>query len=75
MSAISVTSSSHFSTLTSANNYVVVDFYATWCGPCKVIAPVFEQLAKSETRPGKIVFAKVDVDAQSDVARQFSVSA
>ena len=70
-----VTSSAHFRTLTSSATFTVVDFYADWCGPCKVISPVFEQLASAESKPGKIVFCKVDVDAQREIAGNYGVSA
>ncbi|KAF2215116.1 hypothetical protein CERZMDRAFT_116671 [Cercospora zeae-maydis SCOH1-5] len=46
-----------------------------WCGPCKVISPVFEQLAAAETKPGRIIFAKVNVDNQRDVAAIYGISA
>jgi len=51
---------------------VVVDFFATWCGPCKVIAPQVEALEKE--MPG-VIFLKVDVDECEDVAMQYKVSA
>lgn len=70
-----VTSSAHFRTLTSSSTFTVVDFYADWCGPCKVISPVFEQLASAESKPGKIIFCKVDVDAQREIAGNYGVSA
>ncbi|KAF2175138.1 thioredoxin-domain-containing protein [Zopfia rhizophila CBS 207.26] len=72
---IVVTSSTHFNTLLSQSTYTIVDFYADWCGPCKMIAPVFASLAEKESRPGRIQFVKVDVDAQQDVARKYGVSA
>jgi thioredoxin len=49
-----------------AGKPVVVDFYADWCGPCKIIAPIMEQLA--EEYDGRVVFYKVDVDEARDVA-------
>ncbi|KAI9702226.1 MAG: hypothetical protein M1820_006309 [Bogoriella megaspora] len=70
-----ITSSSHFSTQLTSNVYVIADFYADWCGPCKAIAPVFEQLASAEGKPGKLSFVKIDVDAQQDIARQYGVAA
>lgn len=70
-----VTSPLHFRTLASSSTYLIVDFYADWCGPCKVISPIFEQLATSETKPGKIIFAKVNVDTQREVAGQYGISA
>ncbi|KAL5246895.1 hypothetical protein ACHWQZ_G018938 [Mnemiopsis leidyi] len=46
---------------------VVVDFWATWCGPCKMIGPKFAKLSKEET---DVTFYKVDVDEVSEVAEQ-----
>lgn len=50
---------------------VVVDFWATWCGPCKMIAPAMEKLA--DEYAGKAVVGKIDVDQESDLAQQFGV--
>ena len=74
-SPVAITSSKHFDSVTSSNTYVVVDFHATWCGPCKQIAPVFEALAKEHTKQGRLAFVKVDVDAQSSIAAKYSVRA
>lgn len=52
---------------------VVIDFYATWCGPCKKLAPYIEQLA--EKYKGKVAFYHVDVDAQPDFARNLGIEA
>ena len=49
----------------------VIDFYATWCGPCKATAPVVEALA--EAYAGKVDFYKVDVDAQEELASFFGI--
>jgi thioredoxin 1 len=49
--------------------------HATWCGPCKVIAPIFEALASKHATPGKAAFCKVDVDAAQAVAQQYGVRA
>lgn len=54
-----------------ATGLVLVDFWATWCGPCLAIAPVLEQLAESYA--GKIRVAKVDVDANQAVTQRFNV--
>ena len=51
---------------------VLVDFYAEWCGPCKMLAPVFQEVANEFE--GKADFYKIDIDASLDIARQFSVS-
>ena len=50
---------------------MLVDFWATWCGPCKMIAPVIEKLA--EEYEGKVTVGKVDVDQEPELARQFGV--
>ena len=51
---------------------VVIDFYATWCGPCKKLAPIFEQLSNEFTT---IKFLKVNTDDVEDLARHYKVSA
>ena len=50
---------------------VLVDFWATWCGPCKMIAPVVDELAKEYA--GRMKIGKVDIDANSKVASQLGV--
>ena len=50
----------------------VVDFFATWCGPCKMLAPVFQEVGNEFE--GKANFYKIDIDESLDIARQFSVS-
>ena len=47
----------------------IVDFYATWCGPCKMFGPVFEEVATNMD----INFVKIDVDKNSDIAREYGV--
>lgn len=54
------------------NGVAVVDFSATWCGPCKMIAPVLEEL--SEQMDGKISFYNVDVDENQELAEQYGIS-
>ena len=50
---------------------VLVDFWAEWCGPCKMIAPILEEVAKQYE--GKLVVAKVDVDANQAVPAKFGI--
>jgi thiol-disulfide isomerase/thioredoxin len=49
--------------------------YADWCPPCKAIAPVYEQLSASLSRPNQITFTKVDTDAQPEIASKYSITA
>ena len=49
----------------------LVDFWAGWCGPCKMLAPTIDQLA--EAYEGKATIAKIDVDAEPNLARRFGV--
>lgn len=49
--------------------------YADWCGPCKMIAPHFDRLAKEHARPKKLAFAKVNVDSQQSIAQTEGVAA
>jgi thioredoxin 1 len=50
---------------------VMVDFWAEWCGPCKMAAPVIDELA--DEYQGRVVIAKVDVDAEAELAGKFGV--
>ncbi|GAA5976346.1 hypothetical protein JCM10908_005467 [Rhodotorula pacifica] len=61
-----------YKTVTGGNKLVIIDFWATWCGPCKVISPVFEKLEASYPNIG---FYKCDVDEQEAVAAEVGVKA
>lgn len=58
-------------TLLEQNKLVLVDFFATWCGPCSMIAPFIEQVA--DEYDGRAVVAKIDVDEEPDLAAQYSI--
>lgn len=53
------------------NGAVVVDCYADWCGPCKMLSPIIDQLA--DEYAGRVDFAKVDVDEESEIAARFGI--
>lgn len=62
---------SNFETLKNGELPLVVDFWATWCGPCRMIAPIIEELAKEYD--GKINVGKCDVEECDDIAAQFGI--
>jgi len=55
-----------------ANGVTLVDFHADWCGPCRMLSPVLEQLATE--MDGKAIVAKVDIDAEQKTAAEFQIS-
>ncbi len=62
----------NFGVLIRDNKLVLVDFFATWCGPCKMIAPFIEEVA--EEYEGKAVVAKIDVDEAQEIAAEYGIS-
>jgi len=62
-----------FDQLIKANKAVVVDFWAEWCGPCRLMAPVVEGLAKKYS--GKVVFGKLNVDENRATAMKYGINA
>jgi thioredoxin 1 len=80
LSCKSGASDKNITTLTTANfvnetakGIVMVDFWATWCVPCRAMAPVIEEIA-GQTK-GKVKVGKVDIDANGPLANQFSIQA
>jgi len=67
-----IASKAEFEAKKNGPKTLAVDFTATWCGPCKMIGPVFEQLAEKFTN---IEFVKVDVDDQDEVSQGAGISA
>ncbi|CAJ2507380.1 Uu.00g085660.m01.CDS01 [Anthostomella pinea] len=70
-----INSGAELDALFRSTTYVAVDFFADWCGPCKVIAPQYQALADKHAIPGVLAFAKVNVDHAQDAARTYGVSA
>lgn len=72
MSQIQHFDNTSFDTAISGELPVLVDFWATWCGPCRMLGPIIDKIA--EEYDGKIVVGKVDVDQSSDLAARFGIS-
>ncbi|EPR65720.1 thioredoxin [Cyclobacterium qasimii] len=68
--AIEITDSS-FDELIKSEQPVLVDFWAEWCGPCKMIGPIVEELAGEYE--GKAIIGKIDVDANQDIPGRFGI--
>jgi thioredoxin 1 len=63
----------HFQEFIKTNKYAVVDFWAEWCGPCRRITPIMEELAQEFA--GKVAFGKVNTDDNRNLSSQFNISA
>ncbi len=70
MSVVHLTSENFSETVEKEGVTAVVDFYADWCGPCKMFAPVFEELAEENA---DAVFAKINVDNEEGLATKYGV--
>ena len=70
MSAIQVTSANFEQEVIRSDKPVLVDFWASWCGPCRMVAPILEQIAQERE---DIKVCKINVDEQPELAGQFGV--
>ena len=70
MSVVKI-SKENYAAVVAENRTVLLDFWAVWCGPCKMIAPIVEEIAAERS---DVVVGKVDVDSEMELAMQFGIS-
>jgi thioredoxin 1 len=68
---LEITKENYKSEVESSDIPVFIDFWAAWCGPCKTLGPIFEEVSSSYA--GKVKFVKLDVDNNKEIAGQFGV--
>lgn len=71
MQSIATISFNEFESILNNNELVFVDFFASWCGPCKMFSPVVEQI--SQKYKDKITVLKIDIDENSEIAEKYSI--
>ncbi|MCO5585152.1 hypothetical protein L7F22_039084 [Adiantum nelumboides] len=74
MSVQAITSYEDFQKIINGDKIAAIDFWATWCGPCKMISPLFEKFA-NDAPADQIAFYKVDVDEQEQISQEVGITA
>ncbi|KAF8844206.1 thioredoxin [Paxillus ammoniavirescens] len=69
-----IKSKAQFDELINSGKTIFIDFHATWCGPCKVISPIFQGFA-NDPRGDNVGFYKVDIDDQAEIAQEVNITA
>lgn len=70
MSVLNITKENFENEVLKSEKVVLLDFFATWCNPCRMVSPIIDEIAEENEH---IVVGKVDVDAQTELASQFQV--
>ena len=70
MSIVHITKENFESVVNQTDKPVLIDFWATWCGPCRMIAPIVEEIAAERS---DIIVGKIDVDQEMELAKQFRI--
>ncbi|EPS45718.1 hypothetical protein H072_187 [Dactylellina haptotyla CBS 200.50] len=74
MPVTAINSLKEFQEIINGDKVIIVDFWATWCGPCRVISPIFEKLSE-KAEFSDIGFYKVDVDEQEEISQEVGIKA